>query len=372
MTRPQALFLLRFEAPRRQNFVSSKEEFDAVLPYFGSEANSISEDSSMEKVRVGVIGTGGMAQGHIRRLLEKPEVALTALCDTNPDALARTRERHPGLADAADFSDYKALLASGLVDAVQIVTPHTLHYEMILDSLDAGLHVFSEKPMVCSAEHAHGVLDKIEKADKVFALGYQRYYMPEFLYIKEKIASGEMGAVQFVQGLQGQEWLRACANSWRHTQELGGGGQLNDSGSHMLAILLFITGLSVEKVVAFIDNFTVPVDINSAISVKFKGGALGNVSIVGNGPSWYEDITIWCEKGAFYMRNGKLEVSDATGKRTVPTADELPQGTSPDDNFIAAILGQEEVGATAQWGLRVIEWTESAWKSAAEDRIVTA
>ena len=327
----------------------------------------------MERARVGIIGTGGMAQGHIKRLLEKPESEITAICDINPNALSRTRERHPGLADAKDFSDYKDLLASGLVDAVQIITPHTLHYQMILDSLDAGLHVFSEKPLVCSAEHAHTVLDKIEKSGKVFVLGYQRHYQPEFLYIKEKIASGEVGAVQFVQGLQGQEWLRACANSWRHTQELGGGGQLNDSGSHLLAILLFITGLSVEKVVAFMENFNVPVDINSAISVKFKGGALGNVSVVGNAPGWYEDITIWCEKGAFYKRNnGVLEVSDAVGNRRVVTKEEMPAGNSPDDNFIAAIQGKEEIGSPAIWGLRVIEWTESAWKSAAEDRIVTA
>ena len=326
----------------------------------------------MEKIRVGVIGTGGMAQGHIQRLLEKPESEITAICDINPDALKRSLERHPGLADAKQFSDYKDLIASGLVDAVQIITPHTLHYQMIMDSLDAGLHVFSEKPMVCSAEHARAVLNKVEQSGKVFVLGYQRSYLPKYVYIKEKIASGEMGAVQFVQGLQGQEWLRGCAGTWRHTQELGGGGQLNDSGSHLLAILLYMTGLTVEKVVAFIDNMTVPVDINSAISVKFKGGALGNVSVVGNAPSWYEDITIWCEKGAFYLRNGDFEVSDATGKRSKPTPEQLPKSNTPDDNFIAAILGQEEIGVPAVWGLRVIEWTESAWKSAAEDRIVTA
>ena len=326
----------------------------------------------MEKVRVGIIGTGGMAQGHIANLLEHPDAEITAICDIKPEALARSAERHPGLKSAKQFSDYKELIASGLTDAVQIITPHTLHYEMIMNSLDKGLHVFSEKPMVCSAQHAHSVLSKIEESGKVFVLGYQRHYQPEFLYIKNKIASGEYGAVQFVQGLQGQEWLRGCANTWRHTQELGGGGQLNDSGSHLLAVLLFVTGLAVEKVVAFIDNFTVPVDINSTISVRFKGGAMGSVSVVGNAPSWYEDITIWCEKGAFYMRSGKLEVSDATGNRSRPTLEDLPKGNTPDNNFIAAILGKEEIGSPALWGLRVIEWTESAWKSAAENRIVTA
>jgi predicted dehydrogenase len=137
----------------------------------------------------------------------------------------------------------------------------------------------------------------------------------------------------------------------------------------MLAILLFITGLSVEKVFGFIDNMTVPVDINSALSLKFKGGAQGNISVVGNAPSWYEDITIWCSNGAFYMRNGKLEVSDAVGKRSVPTAADLPAGDNPDNNFINAINGKAEIGSTALWGLRVIELTEAAWESAASGEV---
>ena len=145
---------------------------------------------------------------------------------------------------------------------------------------------------------------------------------------------------------------------------------MNDSGSHMLAVLLFATGLSVKRCSAFIDNLGSRVDINSALTIEFDGGAQGSVSVVGNGPGWYEDITIWCEKGAFYMRNGKLEVSDAVGKRYVPSESDLPAGSNPDDNFIAAILGKESIGCPALWGLRVIEWTEAAWNSAATGETV--
>ena len=203
----------------------------------------------------------------------------------------------------------------------------------------------------------------------MLVLGYQRHYQPEFLYIRDRLASGVMGEVQFVQGLQCQGWLTGCAGTWRHTQELSGGGQLNDSGSHLLAVLLFVTGLTVDRVAAFMDNFHVPVDINSALTLEFVGGAQGNISIVGNAPTWHEDITIWCEKGIFFMRNGQLEVCGEDGKRFTPAAEDLPKGNTPDDTFIAAILGKEEVGSPAIWGLRVIELTEAAWKSAAENRI---
>ena len=318
----------------------------------------------MEKVRVGIIGTGGMAQGHIRKTIENPDAEITALCDNRPEALESTVKRFEVLAEVPQFSDYRELIQSGLVDAVYIVTPHTIHHEMILAAVEAGLHIYGEKPLVCNVTDAKDVLARLEKTGKVFVLGYQRHYQAEFLYIKEKISSGEYGSVQFVQGLQGQEWLRACANSWRHELKWSGGGQLNDSGSHMLAVLLFVTGLSVQSVFAKMENFNVEVDINSALTLQFDGGALGNVSVVGNAPSWYEDITIWCEKGAFYMRNGKLEVSDAVGKRHFPAPEDLPKGSNPDDNFIAAILGKEQVGSMPIWGLRVIELTEAAWKSA--------
>ncbi len=324
----------------------------------------------MSKIRVGIIGTGGIAQGHVRRLLANPNAEITALCDIRPEAMANTVERNPAVKDAPQYSDFRDMIAGGNLDGVQVCTPHTTHYEQTMESLDKGLHVLSEKPMVCTVAHAHDVLKKIDATGKVFVLNYQRHYQPEFLYIRDRIASGEFGAVQFVQGLQGQEWLRAVKGTWRQDPALGGGGQLNDSGSHMLAVILFATGLSVKRCCAFIDNLGARVDINSALTIEFEGGAQGNVSVVGNAPSWHEDITIWCEKGAFYMRNGKLEVSDATGKRHVPTADELPKGSNPDDNFIAVVRGEEEIGCPASFGLRVIEWTEAAWNSAATGETV--
>jgi predicted dehydrogenase len=320
----------------------------------------------MSKIRLGMIGVGGMAGSHLRKLTTLDDVDIVALCDIRDEAFAKTLERYPMLEGAAQYKDYKEMIAAEQLDAVHIDTPHTLHYEMVMHALDKGLHVFDEKPMVCTVAHAHEVLKKVEETGKVFVLGYQRHYQAEFLFIKEKIASGEFGAVQFVQGLQGQEWKKGVAGTWRHELKWSGGGQLNDSGSHLLAVLLFATGLAVDQVGAFIDNLGMEVDINSALNLKFDNGAQGNVSVVGNAPAWYEDITIWCENGAFYMRNGKLEIQDATGKRTPATEEDLPKGSTPDDNFINAIMGREPVGSPPIWGLRVIELTEAAWASAAK------
>ena len=325
----------------------------------------------MAKIRVGIIGTGGIAQGHIKRLSEHPDAEVTALCDIAPDQIDKTKARHTHLpADIPTFTDYKELIASGKVDAVNIDTPHTLHHEMIMNSLDAGLHVLTEKPMVCTVAHANEVINKANGAGKILAINYQRHFQPEFLYVRDAIANGKIGGIEFVQGLQGQEWRKGVAGTWRHDPALSGGGQLNDSGSHMLAVLLFVTGLSVTEVSAFIDNLDVPVDINSALTLKFNNGAQGSVSIMGDAPMFYEDLTFVGDNGAFFMRNGKLEMADGQGKRSTPTTEEMPKGTNPDVNFIEAIMGREEVGVKPEMGLRVIELTEAAWKSAAEGSTV--
>ena len=187
----------------------------------------------------------------------------------------------------------------------------------------------------------------------------------KFDHIKEKIASGEFGQVQFINALQQQGWAKGTAGSWRQDPALSGGGQINDSGSHLLDIVLWTTGLAPKEVAAFMDNRGTPVDINSALSIKFTNGAHGNISVVGDAAGWYEDITIWCDKGSFYVRNdGTFRVQGTDGKTAAPDTSEMPEGSDVDTNFIHAVQGTEEIAAAPINGLRTIELTEAAWESA--------
>lgn len=324
-------------------------------------------------VRIGFIGSGGIARHHMGQLLRIPGVSITALCDPVEAVITRAKEQFPALADAFVTADHKELLRRDDVDAVLIATPHTQHFTQGMDAIDAGKHVLMEKPMVCAVADAHALLRRLEGYDKVFALAYQRHAMGTFRYIQQKIASGEMGAVTFITALQCQQWKRGTTGSWRQDPALSGGGQINDSGSHLLDILLWLTGLTVSEVSAFIDNLGTPVDINSAIAFRFlpapgqASGAQGTISIVGDAPTWHEDITIWCEKGVFFYRNGTLEICDSAGKRTKLETDDLPAGENIDENFIRAIRGEGEVAAPPICGLRTIELTEAAWRSGAEN-----
>lgn len=314
-----------------------------------------------EKVRIGLIGCGGIANHHVSQLMEIPEAEIVALNDTSEKSIEAMQERFPKLKGLPVFDDYKKMINEVEMDAVEISTPHTLHFEQAMDAMEKGLHILIEKPMVCKVEHAKKLIEKQKETNSVIVLSYQRHYMPQFRYMKNAVSNGELGEITYVAALQAQNWKKAVANTWRQVPELSGGGQLNDSGSHLIDIILWITGLSVEEVFGVVDNCGTPVDINSALTIKFTNGAQGTVSVIGDSPTWHEDFTIWGEKGVLFYRNGNLTRFDESGNQIEIT--EMPEASNPDKNFINAILGRGEVESPTIGGLRVIELTEAAWTS---------
>ena len=325
----------------------------------------------MDKIRVGFIGCGGNASGHIGRVLDIPETEVVALCDVDQASLQRAKERNAKAAELPEFTHYQEMLEQVELDAVEISTPHTLHFEQIMAALDKGLHVLTEKPMVCTVDHAHQVIAKAEETGKVLMISYQRHLQAQYRYVRNQIAAGELGDIQFISALQDQKWYQGTIGLWRQQMALSGGGQLNDSGSHLLDIVLWMTGLEVAEVQAYMEYLDSEVDINSALSLRFGNGALGTIAVVGNSPTSgiWEDITIWGTKAVVYLRQGQIFYKTQHSNE-VYEVNNLPGSTTPDQNFIDAILGRDQVQVPPECGLRVIELTEAAWASAASGQAV--
>jgi predicted dehydrogenase len=315
----------------------------------------------MSQVRFGLIGVGGFARWRTENLLKVSGASVVAMADPVAENIAKMKETRPGTAAATEYSDYHDLLKDPNVDAVMIMTPHTQHVTQILDSLAAGKHVCVEKPMVTTVEDAHKVIAAREKAGKVAMVSYQRHFMGTFRKIRSMIQSGEAGDIQFVAGLNCQEWKRACAGTWRQEPELSGGGQLNDTGSHFVDILLWSTGLEAETVTAIGDFRGTKVDIDSAVAIRFKNGAIGTISIIGDSTNWHEDITIMGTKLGFFIRGDKLTVRNLDRDRVV--YEEITGGTTPDQHFFDCITKGIECESPFESGLEVIRLTEAAWKS---------
>ncbi|QHW34652.1 Gfo/Idh/MocA family oxidoreductase [Paenibacillus rhizovicinus] len=315
----------------------------------------------MNAIRIGFIGTGGIAGWHARQLQELPEATITALADTSAASLDNFIANH-GLSGVQTFSDYHDLLDSGVVDAVIICSPHTLHFQQASDALRKGFHVMLEKPMTCSSAEAEQLIQIAEQSGKIMQVSYQRHFQPEFLYIRDAIASGEIGKLTSVTASLYQEWQVGTVGSWRQNPALSGGGFLMDSGSHIIDVLLWTTGLTPVEVKPQLQMHGTPVEIDTFTSIRFAEGAIAGLNLVGNAPCWHETFVFCGETGGIFFDNGKITLRRKGQEHITP---ELPQATTNQDkSFIDAILGRHEVLVPGKFALKVVRLSEMIYEAA--------
>jgi predicted dehydrogenase len=317
----------------------------------------------MTKLRIGMIGTGGIAQWHVRQIKELDEDAVIIALADPVEANRQNVVTKYELNNVAHYDDYKSMLADANVDAVVICSPHTLHYQQVMEALDHGCHVLVEKPMTCSSEEAAQVIEKAEQSGKVLQISYQRHFQPEFLYIRNAIAQGEIGKLTSVTASLYQEWKQGTTGSWRQKPELSGGGMLMDSGSHIVDVLLWTTGQTPVEVQCQLHQQGTPVEIDSFTNIRFAEGAVAGLNIVGFAPCWHETYVFCGTEGGIFYDNGKIQLRRLKQEPIIP---ELPkQTTNQDKSFIDAILGRHEVLVPATFAQKVVSLTEKIYQSAA-------
>ena len=315
-----------------------------------------------ERVRVGFVGCGGNARGHVQSVLHVPEAEVVALCDVRAESMAAVAERVPQVAGLPRFGDYREMIAAVKPDAVIISIPHTLHHEAAAYALDHGVHVQVEKPMACSVAEARDLIARRDRSGRALLVGYQRHYQGSYRWVREAVGSGRFGPVHFLEAWQAQDWKGA---GWRGVPALSGGGQLNDSGSHLVDIVLWTSGLRPTEVFAFADNRGREVDVLSAITFRCAGGAIGNISIVGEHPrGMAEGLQIWCRDARISVEGEGVRLQiKGQEPQPVPSEELLAYPSRKDANFIRAILGREPVQVPAECGLAVAAFTEAVYES---------
>ncbi|HXK45149.1 MAG TPA: Gfo/Idh/MocA family oxidoreductase [bacterium] len=255
----------------------------------------------MKEINIGFIGCGGISYGHLRNLKNTEGVKVAGVFDPKKESVEKF------LREAGDIQVFKSdrdLIEKGNFDAVVINSPHTYHFPQIMLSLKYGLHVLVEKPAVVNYREAQEVKKLLKKTKRVFVVGYQRHYMETFLAAKKILEEKKLGKIVFVSGYLAQDWINIVRNTgriWRFEPKFSGGGQLTDSGSHFVALLFYLTGLTPVQVASFIDYRGMKVDINTAFIVKFKEKTIGSFGILGIDPSFREALLIWGEKGVMKL-----------------------------------------------------------------------
>src|SRR5262245_20349135 len=223
----------------------------------------------MKQIRIGLIGCGSVVSWHVEHLLARADAAIVGLADPSPQQIARLVARQPALAGLPTFRTHEELFDSVELDAVEVATPHTLHYAGVRAALERGLHVLCEKPLVCEPAHAQELIALAEARGLVLMVSYQRHFDPGYRYMKQLIAGGGLGALRSAGVLIGQDWLQHTKGTWRQNPALSGGGMLMDSASHLVDVLLWLVDRPVVSVAALVDNVGSPVDITSTVLLEF-------------------------------------------------------------------------------------------------------
>jgi len=323
-------------------------------------------------INIALVGCGGHANGfHVGILKKSTEAKVVALVDPIAERTAKFKEHFP---EAAEYRDIADLLKNppSKLDAVILVTPHATHYGQIKSALQAGLHVLSEKPMVTNSEHAYDLWKTVKQTGKLLAISFQAPYTAEYQYLKKLRDAGEWGPVQIVSGWLAQGWM-GTKGTWRQDPAVSGGGQMYDSGSHVLNGMMWLMNEPVVEVGCFADNHGTPVDINGTAILKFQSGALGTVGIGGNSPGWNVDIRIQTEKLQFRTgpHGGYLEMTGTPKFKypAVATSDK-PGAFTPHENFFAAIRGEAELQAPVRYGVLLSALMDALYESVRTKGIV--
>ena len=350
----------------------------------------------MEKLRVAVVGCGGMGRGtHAKYYAEDPRVELVAACDIVPERTQAIVDEY--FPEAKQYAAYRELLRDPTIDAVDICTPNDLHSEIAIAALKAGKHVFAEKPDAVDAAKAAAMRDAAAEAGKVLMVMRNNRFTDAARYLKKFAAEGRAGEIYA--GRCGWQRRRGIPGKggWFTTKARSGGGPLIDLGVHMIDLAVWLMGnprpvaVSGQTFRKFAEGSDVSDSEHSKFGDKVEGGtfdvedlAMGfirfeNGAVLQVEFSWASNIErerrfveLMGTKAGLAVEDGQMRIfTEENGQLLdiVPPAEQAENGHMRNlKNFVDVILEGAEPCYRPQQGVDMIAVLEGFYKSAAEGR----
>ena len=191
------------------------------------------------KLKCGVIGCGWIGKlKHIAYLANAENAEVTALCDVNAEAMESAVKMFH-LENVKLYTDYRELCADANVEAVHVCTPNGFHYEMTMEAIRNGKHVFCEKPLATSVKEGLEMVEAADRAGVKLTLGHQRRFMSSVKYIRELVDQGAFGDVYYGKAMDAR---RRGVPTWGSymDKEVNGGGIIFDGAPHALDLCMYM------------------------------------------------------------------------------------------------------------------------------------
>ena len=331
----------------------------------------------MDKVRIGIIGMGNMGRFHANDLLDGkvPRGELAAVGSTSPHKLDEYKEKGVQI-----FGSGEEMIASGVIDALLIATPHYQHTSLGVAALEAGLHIMVEKPISAHKADAERLIAAAAaRPDQVFGAMFQLRVEPRYQKIRELVQGGELGDLVRVLWIM-TDWFRSEAyfqsGGWRATWKGEGGGVLLNQCLHQLDAMQWITGMpsKVRSHVGIGRWHDIEVEDDVTCYMEFANGASGAFITSSGETPGSNRFEIAGTKGRLILENDTLtltrnavpsdewcKTSKIGFQKPETTVEEIPipgadaAHATLMTNFVNAILDGEALIAPGVEGLGSVE-----------------
>ncbi|TMJ14193.1 MAG: Gfo/Idh/MocA family oxidoreductase [Bacillati bacterium ANGP1] len=313
------------------------------------------------RVKVGLIGAGGMGRRHLGALARDPRVEIAGVADTDEAAARVAADEFGGrpcrtVADLADLG----------VDAAYVTLPNAYHAAIALEAMDRGMHVFSEKPMATSLDAARRVAAGVRDSGCVYQVGFNRRFAPAYRYLKQEVAAGFVPLSANAKITDGD----MLTPSWYINPALTG-GFLYDCAVHMIDMVAWLVG-PVRSVAALGRQSCYPDHDDIALLLRCEGERPVALTTCGHA-SWarptervelYGDHALLASEDMERARHTTREEPEREWQRFAPPDELTALGYLDEDRaFIDACLGAAPSSVTADDAFHSIAVIEAAYGS---------
>lgn len=389
---------------KRRNFLraatSSTIALGTGLALSGSKvfAGSVSGDQAApgQKFRIGVIGCGNRSKTIIGALNSVPELEIAALCDIVEHKTAQRAALIKNGPKPHFYTDMEAMLKKEPLDAVAVITPNDTHKDIVITCLEAGKHVFCEKPMAITVADCNEMIKVVKKTGKSLQIGTQRRHSGVYKKLVEVICTRPVGKI-----LQSDlfdyrgDWRVPEADEypagvayWRLDQRRSG-GIVYEMGAHIIDVNNWVFDSEPVEVCSLqsVNNLTLRKRDSSdhaGVLVRYANNALMNYG--GNTYNYGASApdTFFCENASVQIGNGVVTVKYGS-PNGMPRSGELPKpetvsltGDNPEGDgvveqmrhFAKVIAGTEKAYPDGYIGRQSIQILEGSVRSAQERRVI--
>ena len=288
----------------------------------------------MQEVKIGFIGCGGNARGHMSTLSNLDGVRIISVCDLQEDRAKSVAEQY----QATAYTEYRIMLEREDLDAIYLSLPVFAHGQPELDVIERGLPFLVEKPVAINLEIAHQVAEAVESANLITCAGYQLRYLGSTQFAKQLLDDQDISLAV------GKYWCgtgRGDPNTWLRQMNKSG-GQLVEQATHTIDMMRYLIGEVTDVFSIQTNRVLHQIDCPDSYSVtlKFANGTTGTLTTY-----WAFDNGDWSHANVIDILYQDQLINWNPSRLLVKQTDGLAEQTAPspsiDQVFVEAVRNQD-------------------------------